>query len=77
MSKQNPTSKQNNKAMQGEGNYTAAKEYVDATTNFVKAGKVGQAVKEAKPKNVQEQQEMLEAEAKGRARAKPEGANRK
>lgn len=77
MSKQNPTSKQNNKAMQGEGNYTAAKEYDDATTNFVKAGKVGQAVKEAKPKNVQEQQEMLEAEAKGRARAKPEGANRK
>ncbi len=76
MSKQNLTSKQNNKAMQGEGNYTAAKEYDDATTNFVKSGKVGQAVKEAKPKNAQEQKEMLEAEAKGRARAKPEGANR-
>lgn len=76
MSKQNLTSKPNNKAMQGEGNYTAAKEYDDATTNFVKSGKVGQAVKEAKPKNAQEQKEMLEAEAKGRARAKPEGANR-
>ena len=76
MSKQNLTSKQNNKAMQGEGNYTAAKEYDDATTNFVKSGKVGQAVKEAKPKNAQEQKEMLEAETKGRARAKPEGANR-
>lgn len=76
MTKQNLTSKPNNKAMQGEGNYTAAKEYDDATTNFVKSGKVGQAVKEAKPKNAQEQKEMLEAEAKGLARAKPEGANR-
>lgn len=76
MSKQNLTSNPDNKDMQGEGNYTAAKEYDDATTNFVKAGKVGQAVKEAKPKNAQEEQEMLEAEAKGRARAKPEATNR-
>lgn len=58
--------------MQGEGNYTAAKEYDDATTKFAQSGKVDQAAKAAKPKNPQEEQEMIEAEAKGRARAKPE-----
>lgn len=73
MSKQ-PQSK--SKDMQGEGNYTAAKEYDDATTNYVKSGKVDQAAKAAKPKNAQEEQEMIEAEAKGRARAKPEASQR-
>lgn len=63
-----------NKAMQGEGNYTAAKEYDDATTDFVKSGKVDQAAKVAKPKNAQEAREMQEAEEKGRARAKPEAS---
>lgn len=66
-----------NSKMQGEGNYTAAKEYDDATTEFVKSGKVDQAAKAAKPKNAQEEQEMMEAEAKGRARAKPENSQRK
>lgn len=65
-----------NKAMQGEGNYAAAKEYDEATTNFVKAGKVDRAATEAKPKNEQEAREMLEAEEKGRARAKPDATNR-
>ena len=64
------------KDMQGEGNYTAAKEYDDATTNFAKSGKVDQAARAANPKNAQEEQEMMEAEAKGRARAKPEGSQR-
>lgn len=64
------------KDMQGEGNYTAAKEYDDATTNFVKSGKVDQAAKAAKPKNAQEEQEMIDAEAKGRSRAKPEASQR-
>lgn len=72
MSKQNKSSD-----MQGEGNYTAAKEYDDATTNFVKSGKVPRAAKAAKPKNAQEEQEMLEAEAKGRARAKSGTSTRK
>lgn len=74
MSKQQPKSK--SKDMQGEGNYTAAKEYDDATTNFVKSGKVDQAAEAAKPKNAQEQQEMIDAEAKGRSRAKPEASQR-
>jgi len=43
-----------NKDMQGEGNYTAAKQYDDATANFVKAGKVEEAAKAAKPKNAED-----------------------
>lgn len=70
MSKQKPNSNLKSADMQGEGNYKAAKEYDDATTNYVKAGKVGAAVREAKPKNIEEEREMLEAEVKGRARAK-------
>lgn len=69
MSKQN-TSTHPYDEMQGEGNYTAAKEYDDATTNFVKKGKVEQAAKDAKPKNPREEREMLEAEEKGQARSK-------
>lgn len=61
-----------NDEMQGEGNYTAAKEYDDATREFVKAGKVDKAAKNAKPRNEQEEREMLEAEEKGRSHARPE-----
>ena len=63
-----PKNRQNE--MQGEGNYEAAKEYDDATSNFVKSGKVDKAARDAKPKNDQEAREMLEAEDAGRARAK-------
>lgn len=69
-------SQSKSKDMQGEGNYTAAKEYDDATTKFAKSGKVEQAAKAAKPKNAHEEREMIEAEAKGRSRAKPESSQR-
>ena len=59
-----------NPDLQGEGNYTAAKEYDEATRKFIKAGKVDEAVKKAAPKNAKEEREMLEAEAKGRSHAK-------
>ena len=74
MSKQSPSKL--NQDMQGEGNYTAAKEYDDATTAFAKSGKVDEAAKAAKPKNTQEAREMQQAEEKGRARAKPEASPR-
>lgn len=64
-------SSQNNE-MQGEGSYTAAKEYDDATQAFIKSGKVKDAAKNAAPKNATEAHEMLEAEEKGRAHAKPD-----
>lgn len=60
-----------NKDLQGEGNYTAAKEYDDATRSFIKKGKVEEAARNAAPKNDQEAREMQEAEEKGRAHAKP------
>ena len=63
--------KQGNNELQGEGNYTAAQEYDEATRKFIKAGKVKEAVENAAPKNAQEEREMLEAEEKGRAHAKP------
>lgn len=65
------TSKKNNE-LQGEGNYTAAKEYDEATQAFIKSGKVKDAAKNAAPKNDAEAREMLEAEEKGRAHAKPD-----
>lgn len=64
------------KDMQGEGNYSAAKQYDDATTKFAKSGKVEQAAKAAKPKNAQEEREMIEAEEKGRSHAKSESSQR-
>ena len=70
MTKQKTPSTNRPNEMQGEGNYTAAKEYDDATSNFVKAGKVDKAARDAKPRNAQEEREMLEAEESGRARAK-------
>lgn len=72
MSKQKTSPANRQSEMQGEGNYTAAKKYDDATSNFVKSGKVDKAARDAKPKNAQEEREMLEAEEKGRSRGKPE-----
>lgn len=70
MTTQKTPPKNRKNEMQGEGNYEAAKEYDDATSKFVKAGKVDKAARDAKPKNDQEAREMLEAEETGRARAK-------
>lgn len=60
-----------NADLQGEGNYTAAKEYNDATRNFAKSGKVKDAAKNAAPKNADEERAMLEAEKEARSHAKP------
>ena len=43
-------SKAKDPEMQGEGNYTAARRYDEATTDFVKAGKVDEAARNARPK---------------------------
>lgn len=72
MSKQKIPPPERSSEIQGEGNYTAAKEYDNATRNFVKSGKVDKAAQDAKPKNPQEEREMLDAEEKGRSRGKPE-----
>jgi hypothetical protein len=56
----------------GEGNYKATKQYDDATRNFVRSGKVGDAAKQAAPNDSRQAQEMAEAEAKGKGRSKGE-----
>lgn len=56
----------------GEGNYKATKQYDDATRDFVRSGKVGEAAKRAAPKDDQQAKEMAEAEAQGKGRSKGE-----
>ena len=58
-------------ALQGEGNYTAARRHRESVEHFVESGQVDDAAREAAPHNPREAQEMKEAEAAGRARAKP------
>jgi hypothetical protein len=56
--------------VQGEGDYASAKKYNEHAQAFAQSGKVEQAAKEAAPRNVQEKDEMRQAEAAGRAHAK-------
>jgi hypothetical protein len=69
-------------AVQGEGNYEAAREFNDAERKFVQSGKVEAAARAAAPKNEAESQQLLEAEQKAKSRAKedypppPEGRPR-
>jgi hypothetical protein len=65
-------SKAKDPEMQGEGNYTAARRYDEATTDFVKAGKVDDAARSARPKTQAEADEMQKAEQVGKSHAKGE-----
>ena len=58
--------------VEGEGSYSASKDYNERTKNFVDSGKVEQAAKDAKPRNEQEAHEMKKAERVGKERAKEE-----
>lgn len=64
--------------IEGEGSYTGAKQYNDATKKFVDQGKVEQAAERAKPQSDAEAREMREAEREGKSHAKGEdpGLNR-
>ena len=57
-------------AMQGEGNYDAAREFNAAEQKFVQSGKVAAAARAAAPRSDAEREEMLEAEARAKSRAK-------
>ena len=56
--------------VQGEGNYTAAREFNDAERKFVASGKVTAAARAAAPTTEAERQAMLAAEEEGKRRAK-------
>ena len=57
-------------ALQGEGNYDAAREFNAAERRFVQSGKVASAARAAAPRNDAERRQMLEAEAQAKSRAK-------
>lgn len=57
-------------ALQGEGNYTAARRHRESAENFVDSGKVEEAARDAAPQDPTEQREMQQAEEAGRARAR-------
>ena len=56
--------------VQGEGNYTAAREFNEAERKFVASGKVAAAARAAAPTTEAERQAMLAAEKEGKRRAK-------
>jgi len=58
------------KALQGEGNYDAARRYRKDVEGFVAHEDIERAAKAAKPGNKQEARELAKAEEKGRSRAK-------
>ena len=60
----------NDPPLQGEGNYSAARRYDKSQREFVKAGKVDDAARKAKPKGPREAEQMKEAEQVGREKAK-------
>ena len=64
--------KQHNDRIEGEGSYTGAKQYNDATREFVEEGKVKQAARKAAPGSEEEAREMEAAEREGRSHAKDE-----
>ena len=59
-------------AIQGEGNWEAAREFNAAERKFVESGKVDAAARAASPRSDAEAQEMLAAEREGKSRAKGE-----
>jgi hypothetical protein len=63
--------------VQGEGDYRAARRYRRSAETFAHTADVGRAARQAAPRNREEAEEMAEAEAAGRARARgPRGTGR-
>ena len=56
--------------VQGEGDYRSARRYRRDVEEFVARSDVEQLARDAEPKSDAEHREMIEAERKGRARAK-------
>lgn len=59
-----------NPAMQGEGNYTAARNYRESTEQFVEDGKVEQAAQAAQPESEEQARQLREAEDAGKKPAR-------
>ncbi len=57
-------------AMQGEGNYTAARRHRKSVEKFVDDGHVDEAARAAKPDDDEEAAELAKAEKKGLSKAR-------
>jgi len=57
-------------ALQGEGNYTAARRHRESAKKFIESGQVEQAARDAEPDSTRESREMQDAEEAGRSHAK-------
>ncbi|HEY5896432.1 MAG TPA: hypothetical protein VIV54_02650 [Burkholderiales bacterium] len=58
--------------VEGEGSYSASKDYNERTRKFVDAGKVEEAARDAEPKSAEEKHAMQKAERIGKEHAKGE-----
>jgi hypothetical protein len=56
--------------VEGEGSYSATKDYNQRTKKFIDSGKVDEAARDAEPKSEEEKQEIEKAERDGKQRAK-------
>ena len=57
-------------ALQGEGNYTAARRHRESLQNFIESGVVEDAAREAAPDSTEEARDMQNAEAEGLSQAR-------
>lgn len=57
-------------ALQGEGNYTAARRHRESVERYIDSGDVERAAHDAAPHSADEAREMREAEQAGRAHAR-------
>lgn len=57
-------------ALQGEGNYTAARRHRESAEKFVESGQVAQAARDAEPNSTREARELQDAEEAARSHAK-------
>lgn len=57
-------------ALQGEGNYTAARRHRKSVKQFIESGQVDEAARDAEPDSSEEARELLEAERQGLAHAR-------
>ncbi len=62
----------NNSGVEGEGSYSGARQYNEATRRFVEQGKVEEAAADAAPQTPAEARDMQAAEQAGKRKAKGE-----
>lgn len=69
-SKDETQGKDKDPAMQGEGNYTAARRHRESVEDFIDSGQQKTAAREAAPKSDEEAREMKRAEEAGKSHAR-------